>query len=41
MAIDMLARRDNMEQISEVLLSQGKIVEAVRCIATENHYRVC
>lgn len=40
MAIDMLARRDNMEQISEIFLSQGKIVEAVRCVGTDNHYRV-
>lgn len=31
MALDMLARRENLEQIAEVLLTQGQIVEAIRC----------
>lgn len=40
MAIDMLARRGNMEQISEIFFSKSKVIEAVRCVAAENHYRV-
>jgi len=32
MALDMLSRRGNGEQIAEVLISQGKVVEALRSL---------
>ncbi|KAI1700300.1 colon cancer-associated protein mic1-like domain-containing protein [Ditylenchus destructor] len=31
MAIDMFSRRGNREQIAEVLIAQGKVIEAMRC----------
>lgn len=40
MALDMLARRENMEQIAEVLLAQGQVVEAIRCMTKQTLDRI-
>uniref|UniRef100_A0A914EM70 Mic1 domain-containing protein n=1 Tax=Acrobeloides nanus TaxID=290746 RepID=A0A914EM70_9BILA len=36
LAIDILARRGNFDHIIEVLLSKGKVIEAMRCINNQN-----